>query len=142
MTLHATCGGDDWYTYPDGRRECRICRRGSKTAYRKRQGPALYLWENARHRAKKQGVPFSIRVSDIEIPATCPVLGIPLAVAPGTGPRGPTEHSPSLDKLRPELGYAKGNIVVISHRANMLKNTGTCAEFEALLGWMRSHNLT
>lgn len=142
MDLCPRCGRDDWYTYPSGKRDCRICRRSNKRHWRAKQGPALYLWQNARQRAKKQGVPFSIRVADIEIPATCPVLGLPIHPAVGVGKRGPRDTSPSLDRLRPELGYVKGNIVVISHRANMLKNTGTCAEFEALLGWMRSHNLT
>lgn len=82
----------------------------------------------AKNRAKKYGLPFDLTANDIRIPATCPVLGIPLNTLPGTQPPGGgrgsgslTDHSPSLDKLDPALGYVRGNVVVVSMRANRLK---------------------
>ena len=55
------------------------------------------------------------------IPDVCPVLGIPLDQDPkGKGER--SDNSPSLDKFIPSLGYVKGNIHIISWRANHLKN--------------------
>lgn len=70
------------------------------------------------------GVPFTITKEDIVIPTHCPILGIPLF----RGPRGGGENSPSLDKVRPELGYVPGNVIVISNRANRLKADATIEE--------------
>jgi hypothetical protein len=41
-------------------------------------------------------------------------------------------HSPSLDRIFPELGYTKGNVRVISWRANWIKNNSTIEEIEKL----------
>lgn len=94
-----------------------------------------YMLNSARERAKKSGVPFDITVDDIFIPDICPVLGIPLRVASGKA----AAYSPSLDKIIPALGYVRGNICVISHRANKLKRDGTLAEIEAIAKYMREH---
>lgn len=40
--------------------------------------PPLYLWKKARIRAAKEDMDFTISVADVVIPATCPVLGIPI----------------------------------------------------------------
>ena len=48
-----------------------------------------------------------------------------------------TRNSPSLDRIRLELGYVKGNVRVISGRANLLKNDATIEELEAVLGDMK-----
>jgi hypothetical protein len=88
---------------------------------------------SARTRARKQNVPFTITEGDITIPAHCPVLGLELVR--GVGQAGPA--SPSLDKIVPALGYVRGNIQVISNRANILKRDATLEEIEALADWMR-----
>lgn len=80
---------------------------------------------NARHRAKAAGVPFTITKNDIVIPTHCPILGIPLVHQIG---RGGGDSSPSLDKVRPELGYVPGNVIVISQRANRLKSDASIKE--------------
>tara|TARA_R110002096_G_scaffold58562_1_gene147378 strand:- start:878 stop:1360 length:483 start_codon:yes stop_codon:yes gene_type:complete len=88
---------------------------------------------NAKSRAKRKGFPFDIEESDIIIPKICPVLGINIIT---NTIRKPTDNSPSLDKFIPELGYVKGNIAVISVRANRIKNNSTRQEIELLLQWM------
>ena len=50
----------------------------------------------------------TITKDDIVIPSHCPVLGIPLFQT--LGKKGGGDHSPSLDKVRPELGYVPGNV--------------------------------
>jgi hypothetical protein len=80
--------------------------------------------QNARVRARATGVPFTITKEDLVIPTHCPILGIPLF----KGPRGGGDNSPSLDKIRPELGYVPGNIIVISNRANRLKADASIEE--------------
>ena len=93
--------------------------------------PALSMWMRARQRAKKRGITFTIRVSDIVIPKLCPVLGIELH----TGRRG-NPNGPSLDRFNNRKGYVRGNIRVISNRANSLKKDGTLSEFKALVKYM------
>jgi hypothetical protein len=92
------------------------------------------LWSATKRRAFVKNVPFSIEVSDIQIPETCPVLGIPLSVGDGKKHHG----SPSLDRFIPELGYVPGNVRVISDRANTLKSDGTINEFEKVLEFLKN----
>jgi hypothetical protein len=85
---------------------------------------------NAKTRAKRAGVPFAISPEDIVIPSHCPILG--LALARRLGRKGGCDQSPSLDRIVPELGYVPGNIVVISRRANRIKNDATIEELAAI----------
>lgn len=75
---------------------------------------------NARHRARRDGLPCTITVEDIDIPDHCPVLGRRLHIFEGK--QGGRDDSPSLDKVIPSLGYVPGNILVVSQKANRLKN--------------------
>ena len=118
------------------RQECRDARNAS---YRKsRDGhpirkliqhgmtgtPEYDMLIHAKDRAKQKGLSFNLEIQDIVIPARCPVLGIELKVAVGKAGK----NSPSLDKIKPALGYVRGNVRVISWRANLLKNNATAAE--------------
>ena len=94
------------------------------------------LLNNARIRANKAGVPFSIKAEDIVIPLVCPVFGVALALPDGSP--GPGHCSPSLDRVVPELGYVPGNIRVISYRANRIRNDATVEELAAVLTYARS----
>lgn len=82
----------------------------------------------ARARARKAGVPFNLTVEDLHIPDRCPILGLELRFGVGM----PTNNSPSLDKVVPSAGYVRGNCVIISNRANMLKSNATVVELQAL----------
>jgi hypothetical protein len=81
---------------------------------------------SARRRALKRGLPFDLTQVDIVVPSFCPALGIPLYRASGAAAQGP--NSPTLDRIRPELGYVRGNVRVISARANQIKSDATPAE--------------
>jgi len=78
----------------------------------------------AKARAVKANVPFNITTKDITIPHECPVLGIPLIV----GASKASDNSPSLDRVYPAMGYVAKNILVISNRANRIKNDATPTE--------------
>jgi hypothetical protein len=82
------------------------------------------LWKNAKQRSKKSGLPFNLTPADIVVPSHCPVLGIPLSMGSGHVSAG----SPTIDRIIPLVGYVKGNIRIISHRANMLKSDCTDSE--------------
>ena len=98
--------------------------------------PEKVLWLNAKNRAKAKGIPFNIETTDVEMPSHCPVLGIALKV--NTGTAGP--NSPSVDRKDPAKGYVKGNVQVISHKANSIKNNATADEVRAVLAYMeREH---
>ena len=91
------------------------------------------MFNHAKFRARLAGVPFEIAKEDIIIPTHCPLLGMPLVRT--TGFRSP--GSPSLDRIEPSKGYVKGNIWVISYRANQIKNGATLAELETLVTNLR-----
>jgi len=95
-------------------------------------GTAAYkLWTGAKHRAKLKGIEFDIKPEDVVVPKVCPVLGV---VLESTGKRssGPQPQSPTLDRIDSSIGYIKGNIWVISHRANSLKSDATLDELSKL----------
>lgn len=83
-----------------------------------------FLWSRAKYRAEKMGLAFDIDVADIIVPPRCPILGIELRMAKNEN-GGPDDHSPSLDRINPALGYVKGNVSVISNRANRIKTDAT-----------------
>jgi len=84
--------------------------------------------QSAKFRARRDNVPCTIKESDIVIPDICPVLGIKLVA----GDRHNHDYAPTLDKIIPELGYVPGNIIVISHRANLIKSNATVEELEKI----------
>lgn len=88
----------------------------------------------ARTRAKEKGLMFDIHYDDIQIPNLCPVLRIPL-IPSVDGQQ--SDNSPSLDRKIPYLGYTKGNVRVISMRANRIKSDATSTELEAILKYVR-----
>lgn len=99
--------------------------------------PAKYLWKAAKKRAKDQNLPFDIAIEDIVIPNVCPVFGFKLEA----GSISERDSSPSLDKIIPELGYVKGNIKVISFKANTLKRDGHVEDFERIINYIRKSTL-
>jgi hypothetical protein len=68
---------------------------------------------------------FSIEIGDVAVPRHCPLLMIPLKLN-NAGCAKP--NSPTLDCIIPALGYVKGNVWVISHRANTIKSDASVAE--------------
>ena len=92
----------------------------------------------ARHRAQKSGHEFNLTEEDLVIPESCPVLGIAIFPKRG-GKTGPGPNSPSLDRLDNTLGYIKGNVQVISYRANGLKSDATIEELRAVLAYVEAN---
>lgn len=97
------------------------------------------MWKTAKGRAKKEKIPFNLEPSDIEITATCPVLGITLL---WNNKKQRNDNSPSLDKIIPTLGYVKGNTRTISWRANRIKSDATLVELEKITNYIRHNALS
>jgi hypothetical protein len=89
------------------------------------------IFYRVKSRALKNNIPFDLDLEDIVVPEVCPVLGIPLFTAPGQGHN--QINSPSVDRINPKLGYVKGNVRIISNRANLLKSNAEVWELEAVL---------
>ena len=83
-----------------------------------------YIWERAKQRADKYGYDFNLEVSDIVIPDICPILEVPIEI----GDKGDYEYSPSIDRIDNTKGYIKGNIQIISKKANSMKNSASPEE--------------
>lgn len=103
-------------------------------------------WAKARipglkHKARKCGLEFAIDWRDIIPSKLCPVFGCEFAFgAPGYFVAHPT--APSVDRIDNNLGYIKGNVRVISVRANLLKKDGTLAEFKQLVAWLERESVS
>lgn len=81
-------------------------------------------------RSKKRGIPFNLEVSDLlPLPQFCSVFGILLDYKSGTNRRSWA----SVDRIKPKLGYVKGNIRIISLAANMAKFDGDGDVIESYL---------
>jgi hypothetical protein len=125
---------------PDGVRRSARCKECRNKEYIKIDSRKKLLY-NANNRAKDRGFDCDLTVDDIVIPEFCPVLGIPLQATVGQGRVSMKDNwnAPTLDRIDSAGGYTKGNVMVISARANFLKNDATLEEMRAILRYMESH---
>ena len=112
-----------------------------------KQGALRRKWENpkrhwasaalsrAKIRALETGIAFELTHKDVYdiIPDVCPIFGIEFTFF-GNGRL--SQESPSLDRIKPELGYVPGNIAVISQKANQIKSAYTSKEIYAVGDWL------
>lgn len=89
---------------------------------------------NARARALLLGIAFDIDAEYLRtiMPDECPVLGYKFVYDSSY----PVAASLTLDQYRPRGGYTKGNVYLLSHKANAIKNDGTFEEHKRILEWM------
>ena len=80
--------------------------------------PRKKMFQQCLHRAKRKHLEFNITIEDIIIPDECPILGLPFVI----GIKGDYQQAPSLDRIDPNKGYIRGNIWVLSNRANTMKS--------------------
>lgn len=86
------------------------------------------MWKSAKISAKRRNLEFTIEPEDIIIPKLCPILGLKLQIDGDTN--GRMDITPSIDRIDNNKGYVKGNIQIISWRANMIKTNATLEELE------------
>lgn len=92
------------------------------------------MFRRAKSRAKDKNTEFSLDKSDIIIPEFCPILGVKLE--PYSGKSGGRPCSPALDRVDNSKGYVKGNVIVVSHLANMMKSSASEKELLAFANWV------
>lgn len=94
------------------------------------------LLSDARKRAKKKGLEFSITEEDLlPIPLICPILNQPL-ILNSTGKVNP--FSPSIDRIVNSLSYIKNNVRLISFRANYIKSDSTKNEIGRIVDYINN----
>jgi hypothetical protein len=121
----------------------------SYTKRLKKNGFFMELWKDAKNhnftncfngakkRAKKYKLPFDIDCEYLKSIMTthCPVFGLKFNLG-RIGEGYDTKFSPSLDRVIPEYGYVKGNVVFISNLANSIKQNVTETELYAVADWL------
>jgi len=80
------------------------------------------IWYRAKESSKKRNWDFNLEVDDIIIPKKCPYLGVELFF--GIENVGNYNYY-SIDRIDSTKGYVKGNVQIISHLANTMKNNAT-----------------
>lgn len=105
---------------------CKTCRKLQSVDQYKNNSKEYHIYHRAKSRASKKKWEFNIELSDIVIPEYCPILETKIDI-------------PSIDRIDSNKGYIKGNIQIVSNRANMLKNNATIEELELILKFLKNN---
>lgn len=81
---------------------------------------------NLKRRSREIGVPFNLTLDDLVHGTHCPLLEIEFSDVPHS------EAFPEVDRIIPEFGYVKGNIQIISRRANRIKSNASLEELKLI----------
>ena len=96
-----------------------------------------YRLTRLKKRALKKGFECNLTEQDINelllSNTHCPVLGIKLELGGGSEER---YNCPSIDRIDNEVGYVRGNVQLISHRANAMKQDASPEELVAFAKWV------
>ena len=93
-----------------------------------------------RNNALAKGIPFDLTISDLyPLPEVCPILGIALSYGGG---QGAADDCMALDRIDPTKGYTKNNVLMVSQRANRIKNNATPAELRKIAGFYAKYDTT
>jgi hypothetical protein len=87
--------------------------------------------KDLRKSAKQRGLEFDIDESDIPLPENCPIFGTPLVRASSNG----KQDAPSVDRIDNTKGYVKGNVVVVSMKANAMKRDATLDQLKRMVAF-------
>lgn len=112
--------------------KCKECRHKDSARQYANKSIEKRILSRAKYRANKKELEFDLELEDIVVPDVCPVLGIELEYGGVSN-----DSSPSIDRMDPNKGYVKGNVKVISYRANMIKSNANAEEIAAVLEYVR-----
>ena len=129
---------EKWNPNSDTKNTCKKCsikiRQTEKLNRDWKVDAARLLYKNIKSRCKRIGREFSIELEDIIIPEKCPVFGFDLK----REDKQTWMCAPSVDRVDNSKGYIKGNITVVSRRANILKKDATLEELEQLFNYYKT----
>lgn len=90
-------------------------------------------FQRKRVNARCTGFEWDLIFQDVIWPTHCPILGLELDYFAESR----KENSVSFDRTDPHKGYIKGNVQIISWRANRIKNDGTEEEHRKIADYLR-----
>jgi hypothetical protein len=129
---------EKWNPNSDTKNTCKKCSAKLNEKNRRdrdwKVDAARLLYSNIKSRCKRLGREFSIEIEDIIIPEKCPVFGFELK----RENRETWMCAPSVDRIDSSKGYIKGNVTVVSRRANILKRDATIGELEQLFNYYKT----
>ena len=129
---------EKWNINSDTKNTCKKCsikiRQTEKLNRDWKVDAAKLLYSNIKSRCKRIGREFSIELEDILIPEKCPVFGFDLK----REDRQTWMCAPSVDRIDSSKGYIKGNVTVVSRRANIIKRDATIEELEQLFNYYKT----
>lgn len=96
------------------------------------KNPLVALVRSVKQRAKKRGLEFNITSSDLHLPEICPVLKVPFDLRS-------KQYTYSVDRIDCSKGYIKGNVRIISNKANRLKSDLTVEECKLILNDLQAN---
>ena len=120
------------------------------------ENPLKRTIQSAKTRTRRKNIPEAcdldvayLKPLDVDI---CPMLGIPMQWNIGTyygkrigtktgGALWQQDNSKSLDRIHSTKGYVKGNVILISWRANKLKADATLEEMVKIGEWAKQQLL-
>ena len=109
--------------------------------YRKNNLPAV-MFCTARKKSQRLELPFDLTTDYISSiwPADdcCPILKTQFEIASKGSNRN---TSASIDRVVPDKGYTRGNVVIISMLANRIKNNATAEQVQAVGNYFADLNL-
>lgn len=77
---------------------------------------------------------WNIEFNDLSFPTHCPILGIELNYSASYR----SDDSHSFDRIDSSKGYVKGNVAIMSWRANRIKNDGTAEEHQRIADFIKA----
>ena len=124
------------------RTHCKCCVNDYNKEYQStKEGYLNISLGGAKSRAKNKQVAFELDIEYLHSIATdkCPVFNVDLKYASSQKGQGNTDpHTAALDRVIPELGYIKGNVVFISQWANSIKSDATEVQLYAVADWLHA----
>ena len=100
-----------------------------------KKDPRIRIFSGLRARAKKKNLECNLEsYKDLpKVPKYSPIFNIPLFVGVGVS----TDNSPTLDRIDNNKGYIKGNLQIISRKANQMKSNGNFKDIEMLYKYIK-----
>lgn len=88
-----------------------------------------YMIRNIKYSAKRRNLEFNLEYQDLQLPNECPIFKFPLLYNTKEGDYQNYNYA-TIDRIDNTKGYVRGNIIILSRLANMMKNQATFDQLE------------